>query len=73
MSDFKPGEIVYLVVGSPAMVVKEFADIDGDPNECIVLCHWFEGIKLFEQEFGAEELTRKNPNIIPPHTVFVQR
>jgi uncharacterized protein YodC (DUF2158 family) len=71
MFNFKSGETVYLKTGSPALSVKDSANIDNDPNECIVLCSWFVGNIAYEKEFRAEQLTYENPNLIPPNAAII--
>lgn len=56
MSKFKIGDLVCQPPNGPAMSVKETGNIDDDPNKCIVLCTWFEGINIFEHEFNEKQL-----------------
>ncbi len=70
INNFKSGNIVYLKTGSPAMTVKESVNVDDNPNECIVLCTWFEGTKLFEHEFRSEQLKNKDAKEIPPSSAI---
>ena len=57
MSKFKSGDIVVLKSGnSPEMTVKETCNIDNNPNECLVLCTWFDGKKVTEHEFHEAQL-----------------
>lgn len=64
MEEFKVGEIVYLVTGSPAMTVtdlylpenKEFYE------KRRIICSWFTGTAINAEGFHPLALTKNKPN-----------
>lgn len=55
MSQFLPGDVVYLKSGGPAMTVNRIIDATG------VECIWFVGNTQNERIFNPETLTSNNP------------
>ncbi|MBA7490817.1 hypothetical protein ES702_01360 [subsurface metagenome] len=51
--EFKTGETVKLISGSPIMTVKSVDEYNGD-----VRCQWFAGKKLESGEFPPDSLIR---------------
>lgn len=72
MENFKAGDIVWEVSGSPKMSVKDSVFVDDNPNECIVRCTWFDGNKVSEHDFRAEQLTHTDPKSIPPEAAIMR-
>ena len=53
----KPGDVVRLKSGSPAMTI---VDVDSEDDE-MVKCKWFEGSKVHEEWFPLYALIKSEP------------
>ncbi len=56
MPNLKPGTVVWLKSGGPAMTIKENVD------KSYVICGWFNGSKLHESKFSTYQLTTDDPS-----------
>jgi uncharacterized protein YodC (DUF2158 family) len=70
MSEFKPGDVVRLKSGGPAMTVDE---IEKKGTAVSVFCFWFDGAQLEDGEFAPASLALVAPEqptpaiaLIPP-------
>lgn len=58
MSDFNPGDVVYLKVGSPPLVVSGHRGGDG-----LITVQWFSGHDVKTDRFDAECLIAETPEL----------
>jgi uncharacterized protein YodC (DUF2158 family) len=59
MPNLNKGDIVWLKSGSPPMTVS------GRNSEGHIICSYFDGNKKYTEIFDPEELTDKQPGLMP--------